>query len=602
MGHNGVCGVSAAPAFAGATFNYHVFMTRFIWLGGLALSLAAPVLQAQTPAAGPARAVPVQDSGLDGRLFYQLLLGELNARAGEPAAGFSLMLDAARKTNNEQLYQRSVDIALQARSGDSALQAARAWKQAFPKSREANRYVLQILVALNRVEDSAEPLKAEIALAPPDLLPLAITGLPRVYVRVTDKKLAATIVEQALADVLNTQALASVSWVAIGRMRLAAGDLPASFEATQKAQAADRKSDAPVLLALELMEAKYPQAETVVKAYFSGTVPPDLRMAYARVLLDAQRYGEATQQTQLLVNQHPERADGWLVLGTLQLQDNLLDAADRSLQRFLPLAQKLPQEERSRALAQAYLGLAQIAEKRRNFTAAEGWLAKIDKAQDLMAAQSRRASILAKQGKLPEARQMIRSLPERDPSDARLKLLAEVQLLRDNKQYPLAYDLLGKAIVANPEDADLMYDQALLAEKTGALDDMERLLRRVIVLKPDFQHAYNALGYSLAERNVRLPEARQLIKKALEITPGDPFITDSLGWVEFRMGNLPEAARVLEQAYKAKPDAEIAAHLGEVLWAMGQKEKATNIWKEGMLLNSDNETLRQTLQRLRVKL
>ena len=577
-------------------------MTRLLWLGSLVISLAAPALQAQTTAATPAPAKPVQDSGLDGRLFYQLLLGELNARSGEPAAGFSLMLDAARKTNNEQLYQRAVDIALQARSGDSALQAARAWKQAFPKSREANRYVLQILVALNRVEESAEPLKADIALAPPDLLPLAINGLPRTYARVTDKKLAATVAEQALAGALNTPALASVSWVALGRLRLAAGDLPASFEAAQKAQAADRKADAPVLLALELMEAKYPQAETLVKAYFSGTVQPDLRMAYARVLLDSQRYGEATQQTQLLVNQHPDRADGWLVLGTLQLQDNLLDAADRSLQRFLPLADKLPQEERSRALAQAYLGLAQIAEKRRNFTAAEAWLAKIDKSQDLMASQSRRASILAKQGKLPEARQMIRSLPERNAGDARLKLLAEVQLLRDSKQYQLAYDLLGKTIAANPDDADLMYDQALLAEKTGALDDMERLLRRVIALKPDFQHAYNALGYSLAERNVRLPEARQLIKKALEITPGDPFITDSLGWVEFRMGNLPEAARVLEQAYKAKPDAEIAAHLGEVLWAMGQKDKATGIWKEGLLLNSDNETLRQTLQRLRVKL
>lgn len=566
------------------------------------ISLAAPALQAQTTAATPASAKPVLDSGLDGRLFYQLLLGELNARSGEPAAGFSLMLDAARKTNNEQLYQRAVDIALQARSGDSALQAARAWKQAFPKSREANRYVLQILVALNRVEESAEPLKAEIALAPPDLLPLTINGLPRTYARVTDKKLAATVAEQALAGAITTPALASVSWVAIGRMQLAAGDLPASFEAAQKAQAADRKADAPVLLALELVEAEYTQAETLVKTYFSGTVQPDLRMAYARVLLDSQRYGEATQQTQLLVNQHPDRADGWLVLGTLQLQDNLLDAADRSLQRFLPLADKLPQEERSRALAQAYLGLAQIAEKRRNFTAAEAWLAKIDKSQDLMASQSRRASILAKQGKLPEARQMIRSLPERNPGDARLKLLAEVQLLRDSKQYQLAYDLLGKAITANPDDADLLYDQALVAEKTGALDDMERLLRRVIALKPDFQHAYNALGYSLAERNVRLPEARQLIKKALEITPGDPFITDSLGWVEFRLGNLPEAARVLEQAYKAKPDAEIAAHLGEVLWAMGQKDKATSIWKEGLLLNSDNETLRQTLQRLRVKL
>lgn len=563
------------------------------------ISLTAPALQAQTT---PAQAPRVQDSGLDGRLFYQLLLGELNARAGEPAAGFSLMLDAARKTNKEQLYQRAVDIALQARSGDSALQAAQAWKQAFPKSREANRYVLQILVALNRVEESADPLKAEIALAPADLLPLAINALPRTYARVTDKKLAASVAEQALASAINTPALASVSWVALGRMRLAAGDLPASFDAAQKAQAADRKADAPVLLALELMEAKYPQAETLVKAYFSGTVQPDLRMAYARVLLDSQRYGEATQQTQLLVNQHPDRADGWLVLGTLQLQDNLLDAADRSLQRFLPLADKLPQEERSRALAQAYLGLAQIAEKRRNFTAAEAWLAKIDKSQDLMASQSRRASILAKQGKLPEARQMIRSLPERSPGDARLKLLAEVQLLRDNKQYQSAYDLLGQTIAANPDDADLMYDQALLAEKTGALDDMERLLRRVIALKPDFQHAYNALGYSLAERNVRLPEARQLIKKALAITPNDPFITDSLGWVEFRMGNFAEAARVLEQAYKAKPDAEIAAHLGEVLWTMGQKDKATSIWKEGLLLNSDNETLRQTLQRLRVKL
>lgn len=577
-------------------------MTRLLWLGSLVISLAAPALQAQTAATPPASAPRTRDSGLDGRLFYQLLLGELNARVGEPAAGFSLMLDAARKTDNEQLYQRAVDIALQARSGDSALQAARAWKQAFPKSREANRYVLQILVALNRVEESAEPLKAEIALAPPDVLPLAINALPRTYARVTDKKLAASVAEQALAGALNTPALASVSWVAIGRLRLAAGDLPASFEAAQKAQAADRKADAPVLLALELIEAKYTQAETLVKSYFSGPVQPDLRMAYARVLLDNQRYGEATQQAQLLVNQHPDRADGWLVLGTLQLQDNLLDAAERSLQRFLPLADKLPQEERSRALAQAYLGLAQIAEKRRNFTAAEAWLAKIDKSQDLMASQSRRASILAKQGKLPEARQMIRSLPERAAGDARLKLLAEVQLLRDAKQYQLAYDLMAQAVAVNPDDTDLLYDQALLAEKTGALDDMERLLRRVIALKPDSQHAYNALGYSLAERNVRLPEARQLIKKALSITPNDPFITDSLGWVEFRLGNLAEAARVLEQAYKTKPDAEIAAHLGEVLWTMGQKDKATSIWKEGLLLNSDNETLRQTLQRLRVKL
>jgi predicted Zn-dependent protease len=183
-----------------------------------------------------------------------------------------------------------------------------------------------------------------------------------------------------------------------------------------------------------------------------------------------------------------------------------------------------------------------------------------------------------------------------------MKLMAEVQLLRDNKQYQSAYDLLSTAAAKDPKDTELLYDQAMLAEKIGSLGEMERLLRQLIAAKPDYHHAYNALGYSLAERNVRLPEAKQLIEKALEYAPGDPFITDSLGWVEFRMGNKAEALRILEGAYKAKPDAEIAAHLGEVLWSMGQRERAIAIWKEGMVLNGDNETLQETLKRLRVKL
>jgi tetratricopeptide (TPR) repeat protein len=156
-----------------------------------------------------------------------------------------------------------------------------------------------------------------------------------------------------------------------------------------------------------------------------------------------------------------------------------------------------------------------------------------------MAAQNRRASILAGQGKLDEARKLIRAMPERTPADARMKLMAEVQLLRDNKQYKAAYDLLAQAVAKDPRDTDLLYDQAMLAEKLDDFAEMERLLRQVMALKPDYHHAYNALGYSLAERNVRLPEAKQLIQKALEFAPGDPFISDSLGWVEFRMGNRP---------------------------------------------------------------
>ena len=142
----------------------------------------------------------------------------------------------------------------------------------------------------------------------------------------------------------------------------------------------------------------------------------------------------------------------------------------------------------------------------------------------------------------------------------------------------------------------------MMAEKLERFDEMERLLRGVIASRPDYQHAYNALGYSLAERNLRLPEARQLIKKALEFAPDDPFITDSLGWVEFRSGNLAEALRLLQGAYKARADVEIAAHLGEVLWAMGRREQAMKVWREAVGQSPDNETLRDTLKRLRVTL
>ena len=182
-----------------------------------------------------------------------------------------------------------------------------------------------------------------------------------------------------------------------------------------------------------------------------------------------------------------------------------------------------------------------------------------------------------------------------------MKLSAEVQLLRDNKQYQPAYDLLAAAAGKDASDIDLVYDQAMMAEKLGNLPEMERLLRKVMAAKPDYHHAYNALGYSLADRNVRLPEARTLIQKALEFAPGDPFISDSLAWVEFRMGNKAEALRILDIAYKAKPDAEIAAHLGEVLWSMGQRDRAAAICKEGLLINAENETLQETLKRLRVK-
>ena len=581
----------------------------------LCLGISPVWAQSNAPAAKPANDLGAAaqtpappTSGLDAELFYRLLIGEITARDGDPAAGFALMLDSARRTNNASLYQRAVEMALQSRSGDAALQAATAWQLALPNSREAHRYALQILIALNRIQETLEPLKKTIDLAAASDRVAAISAVPRAYTRVSDKKLASTVIETALSAYVGNPATAAAAWTTIGRTRLAAGDMPGALNAAQKGHDADIKAEGPIFVVLELMSPKIPAAEGLVKKYLASNPKPapEVRMAYARALLDAQRYGEASTQVQTVTRDKPEFSPAWLVLGSLQLQDNQLAPAQASFERYVALDvssnQQRDADESDRGLTQAYLSLAQISEKRKDFTAADAWLNKIDNSADMLQAQTRRASILASRGQLPEARQLIRGLPERNAGDARLKLLAEVGLLRDLKQHQAAYDLLAQATKADPKETDLLYDQAMLAEKLNQLPEMERLLRRVIEVKPDAYNAYNALGYSFAERNMRLPEAKQLILKALEFVPNDPFIRDSLAWVEFRMGNLAESARIFADAFKSKPDAEIAAHYGEVLWALGQRDKALAVWREGQLLNPENDTLVETLRRLKVRL
>ena len=570
---------------------------------------AAPTTRAAPPAA--AASAPARPSALSAELFYQLLVGELAARGTDPGAGFGLLLDAARKTNDPAVYQRATEIALQARAGESALQAAQAWRRAHPQSRDANRYLLQILLALNRVADTAEPLRALLAATPEAERAPTLSLVPRLYARAGDKTLAARVAEQALVEVAAQPALAAPAWTAIGRLRLAAGQAGPAVEAAQRAQAAGPQDEGPALLALDLLSPQHPQAEALVRRYLdTPSALPEVRMAYARTLLDAQRNTEAREQLQRITAQRPEFAEAWLLLGVLQVQDGPVAAGETSLQRFLQLSQAQAQAQaqargrrdgQDRSLAQAFLALAQAAEKRGDLAAAGRWLDRIQSPQDLVATQNRRASLLARQGRLEDARQLLRALPERDPADARVKLLAELHLLREQKQYRAAYDLLAPRLSTGSPEPELLYEQAMNAEKLLRHDEMEQLLRQAIALKPDFHHAYNALGYSLADRNLRLNEAKDLIRKALEFAPGDPFITDSLGWVEFRLGNKAEAARLLEQAYRGRPDAEIAAHLGEVLWSLGQRDRALAIWREGLAVGADNETLRDTLKRLQVR-
>lgn len=566
---------------------------------GLAVAKEAPKPSATSGVAA------VKTSAMDAPLFYQILLGELSARAQQPAEAFSIMLDAARKTGDAALFRRAVQIALQARSGESALQAAKAWSLAQPDSLEANRFVLQILLALNRVADTLEPLKKELVLTPVQGRSDLIWTLPGLFERARDKQAVVTVVQKALTEALKQPDLAATAWATLGRLWQSAGKSTEALSAAQKAQQVSARSEYPALLALSLMAAGTAQAEALVKKHLPFA-RPELRMAYVKVLLGARREADAQNQLLQLQTQHPDYADTWLVSGALALQQTQSTLAEQHLQRYLnmtqPAASDKPTAELQRGRSQAFLAMAQIAQQRQDLAAAQQWLEKVDNPDDVLRAQIRRAALLAQQGRLEEALQLIRSQPERSESDARLKRSAEVQMLREHNQLERARATLDAFIAQFPDDLDLVYDLAMVHEKRGDLPEMERLLRQLITSRPDDPQAYNALGYSLADRGLRLPEAMTLITKALELAPNDPFITDSLAWAHFRSGNKGEAQRLLQQAFDARPDAEIAAHLGEVLWESDLRSQAADIFKRGLQLNPNNETLKETMRRLRVPL
>ena len=540
-------------------------------------------------------------SALDAVLFYQVLLGELHVREGSPGAGFSMMLDAARKTRDRALFQRAVDIALQARSGDAALQAAQTWKRELPQDSEPNRFILQILLALNRPEEAGQALVVSLNELPAAELRGAMASVPRLFAPLPDKKRAADVVEKALTKYTAKVPESATAWTTIGRMRRDAGQEDLAVEAALKARTADTSAPGPIVLGLSLMGSAKPQLLAMLDEAMQGNVLPELRLGYARTLISQQQYPKALHELTRLNTMHPDFAEGWLIRGLLLQDMGQTAEAQQQLSHFVQLNAKNTEPEQQVGQAEALMALSQIAQRQGQLDQAQKWLAQMPATADPIKLASRQADLLAQQGRMNEARLVLAQVKTSTPEQAKRKTLAQSQWLREHRQSAAAYPLVQAALKESPEDADLASELAMVTEKLQRHDEMERLLRQVMKLRPQDPQAFNALGYSLADRNVRLTEARSLIEQAVALAPQDPYIQDSLGWVAFRQGQHGEALKILQAAYKAKPDAEIAAHLGEVLWTMGKTQEAGTIWREGLLLKADNETLLDTLKRLNFK-
>lgn len=601
----------------------------------LAVAVCVPAVAQGASATSPRSSAVTRSSNLDSDLFLQVLISELELREGNSTAAVHRMTELARRQRDERIFRRAVDMAVEARSVDEALTALREWRRAVPRSTTAAEMHAQVLIALGRPTEASEPLRVLLEHTPAAQRPAAIAALPRLVVRGTQTRPAVQMLDEVLRPWKEQPATRSAAQLALARSWWIAGETARSIEVARELQAEEPASDGVAMLGLDMM-AREPDAESLVRSYLKSAHPAAVvRLAYARRLTASQRYREALASVQAATAAEPQMASGWMMQGALLLELGEPAQAQLALERYLALKQptergtaaaspSLPDvsngERReddddtddevrdaqaaaaAQELSQAYLMLAQAAEQLKDYRGAQGWLEKLGDTQAQAGVVQRRASLLARQGRVDEARQLLRQLPEGTPDEVRTRVMAETQLLRDVQRWREAYDVLVDAAKTLPDDVDLLYEQALLAEKLRRYDEMETLLRRVITLKPDQQHAYNALGYSLAERGIRLPEARELVSKALAMAPGDPFITDSLAWVEYRSGNRAVALKLLRDAYERRPDVEIAAHLGEVLWVDGQRDAALKVWRAGRERDPTNDVLVETIKRLKARL
>lgn len=553
---------------------------------------AAPV-DASTPAKAPSEDVP--EVAITGALMYQLMAAELAAQQGELGAAYSIYLKLARETRDPRLARRATELAVLGRALPQAVEAAELWYGIAP-SRDAGQALALLYATSGRFDEALPLFEREVSAATSPAMELA--RIQRQLTRAPDRKGAFGLLERLAQPYLNDP---DVRLVLAGGAQ-AAGMTPRAIEEAKAAVALKPDYERAILAAAQYLQtADRPAALALLEQRAARPdASTDLRLAYARLLISDRKYAEARQQFELMLRSDPKNPDLVYSMALLSMQGNLYSEARLHLQNYLALLDEHPGSGRDPD--QAYLYLAQIAEEERQYADALKWLRRIEGGDEYVTARVREALVLTKTQRPDEARKLLGNVHTSSPEERMQLQLAEAQLLRDTRRYNDAYALLTQALEKSPDSVALLYDAAMTAEKLDRIGDMETYLRKVIGLRPDYAHAYNALGYTYADRNMRLTEALQLIEKANELAPEDPFILDSLGWVHFRLGNVAMARKYLELAYERKPDAEVAIHLAEVLWASGDQARARELLREVRAKEPSNELLKATIVRLRIGL
>ncbi len=522
-------------------------------------------------------------------VIYKLLTAEIARKRNRLGLAVNLYLEAAEESRDAAVAERATRMAVFARDQERSLKAVMLWNQLAPHNLAAKQVHAALLIRANRTTEAAHALSALIDEA--DGSPSPRNGfqlVTRILSRQKDKKRAFKIMEALVKkrpdDVRAIYILAQLA-VRVGNLDQAKTLLQRVLELEPE------HPQAPLFLARILQsKGETNAAIALLSDALKRNPAKTTRFTYARMLVDAKHYEAARKEFEQLVKETPDNADAHYALGLLLLQTGHIEAARVPFEQLIQMGKRLH-------VTHYYLG--QIEESGKHLEAAIKAYGKVSGGEHFLQAQIRIAVLLANQGKFGEARQHLHGLERKTPAQAVRIQRVEAEILTRAGKLEAALKVYNAALLERPTNDDLLYARAMLAVRLDRIDVVERDLRDILSRNPDNADALNALGFSLADQTRRYPEAMALIQQALTLKPDDHYVIDSMGWVLYRLGRYPEALNFLRRAFALKDDPEIAAHLGEVLWTMGNKEDAKAIWQGALDKAPANQNLLDAIKRFK---
>jgi tetratricopeptide (TPR) repeat protein len=542
---------------------------------------AEPQTQA-SPASNPDES-PGQE--LTDDMMFDILLGEIAGQRGVMDVSVPHYLQAAEESRDPRVAERAMQVATFAKQYEIALQAARRWVELDSDNIEARKGLTALALQVGDMDEVIRQVDYLLSVStdPEEGYRLATA----VLVHDTDKQAALEV----MRHMVEHHPQNAYAWMALCRMAVQADELEQALESVDKALEYAPGLPVAVILKAQVLvrlERKAEATEVLRQAVVAHPENADLHFAYGRMLLDADDLEKARAQFAEVVKLEPENIDGLYSLALLELETRQFKAGEKHLRQLLELNDRQQN-------VYYYLGYA--AHEQGDDTAALTWYRKVESGDYWSQAQLRLAEILVQQERLDEMQDHMQTLRLKNPEQSVQFYLLEGQVLSDAGLQQSAYDLYTTALAENPDAEDLLYARALTAEKLGDLEAAERDMRRILASDPDNVRTMNALGYTLADKTDRYEEALTYITSAYEKSPDDPAIIDSMGWVQYRLGNLDIARQYLQSAWEMTSDSEIGAHLGEVMWQQGDREAAREVWEKASELSPDNAVLQDTLKR-----